>query len=213
MRLDKGDILVNISPTVGMVVLVAVCGSQLWADAPAKLALQGGRIITVAGADIPDGTLLIENGMITALGKDVEVPYDAMVVDVKGKVLFPGMIVAHSSNGLDRTNESLDVAPYLDVYDAIDPSSARFEEALRSGILALHVMQANNCVIGGLSRLVHPIGMTPDEMTIQPSIALKLSTSPKSGSDRMNQLASLREAFWTWISTWIPWQKAATNSS
>jgi hypothetical protein len=50
-------------------------------------------------------------------------------------------------------------------------------------------------VIGGLSRLVHPIGRTPDEMTIRPTIALKLSTSPKAGSDRMSQMATLREAF------------------
>jgi len=87
------------------------------------------------------------------------------------------------------------VAPYLDVYDAIDPSSLSFEDALRDGVLALHVIQGNNCVIGGLSRVVRPIGRTPDEMTIKPSIALKLSTSPKSGFDRMSQMAAIREAF------------------
>lgn len=165
------------------------------APPPAKLALKGGRIIPVGGAEIAEGTLLIEQGKITAVGKDVEIPYDAAVVDVSGKVLFPGMIEPHSWDGLDRPNESLPIAPYLDVYDAVDPSRLYFEDALRDGVLAVHVIQGNECVIGGLSRLVHPIGRSVDEMTIQPTIALKLSTSPKSGSDRMSQMAAMREAF------------------
>ncbi|UCG87663.1 MAG: amidohydrolase family protein [Gemmatimonadota bacterium] len=162
---------------------------------PAKVAFEGGRIIPVVGEEIAKGTLLIEHGKITAVGKKVEIPYDAMVIDVSGKVLFPGMISPHTWRGLDRPNENLPVAPYLDVYDAIDPSSLSFEDALRDGVLAVHVIQGNNCVIGGVSRVVRPIGRTPDEMTIKPSIALKLSTSPKTGSERMSQMAAMREAF------------------
>ncbi|MBM4091401.1 MAG: amidohydrolase family protein, partial [Planctomycetes bacterium] len=165
------------------------------ADPPAKVALQGARIIPIVGAEIPSGTLLMENGKITAIGAEVAVPYDAMVVDLSGKVLFPGMILAHSEQGLDVPNENLPVTPYLDVYDALDPSSTFFENSLRNGMLAIHVIQGNSCVIGGLSRVVHPIGLTPDEMTIRPGLALKLSTSPKSGFDRMTQMAALRETF------------------
>ncbi len=165
------------------------------ATPPTKVALQGGRIIPVVGQEIAQGTLLIENGKITAIGRKVKIPYDAMVVDVTGKVVFPGMIVPHTSGGLDRSNENLPVTPFLDVYDAIDPSSLFFEDALRDGSLAIHVIQGNSCVIGGLSRLVRPIGRTTDEMTIRPTIALKLSASPKSGYDRMLQMATMRETF------------------
>ncbi len=165
------------------------------AEPPAKIALQGGRIIPVAGPDIESGTVLIENGRITAVGPDVEVPYDAMVVDVSGKVLFPGYVSPHFFQGLDRSNESLPVTPYLDVYDAMDPSSRNFEEALRDGVLTIHLIQGNSCAIGAMSRLVHPIGRTPDEMTIRPGLALKLSTSPYSQLDRMSLMATLRETF------------------
>ncbi|OHB67233.1 MAG: hypothetical protein A2V70_00555 [Planctomycetes bacterium RBG_13_63_9] len=178
---------------IASVVGILAVGSR--AAPPAKIALQGGRIIPVVGSEIAQGTVLIENGKITAIGEKVEMPYDAMVVDVSGKVLFPGMISAHTWRGLDRANENLPVAAYLDVYDAIDPSSLYFEDALRKGMLAVQVIQGNSCVIGGLSRLVHPIGLTPDEMTIRPSVALKLSTSPRSGFDRMSQMAAMREAF------------------
>jgi imidazolonepropionase-like amidohydrolase len=175
------------------VVVFGLCAATGDAAAPAKLALKGARIIPVVGKEIAKGTLLVENGKIAAIGEDVEIPYDAMVVDVSGQVVFPGMISPHSSEGLDRANENLSVTPYLDVYDAIDPSSLFFEEALREGAVGVHVIQGNSCVIGALSRLVRPIGRTPDEMTIRPSVALKLSTSPK--TDRMTQMATLRETF------------------
>lgn len=176
-------------------ILIGLSASANGAPPPSKVALTGGKIVPVVGDVVEQGTLLIENGTITAIGSDVEIPYDAMEVDCTGKVLFPGMFDPHSWRGLDVTNENLPVAPYLDVYDAIDPSRLYFEDALRDGIASIHVSQGNNCVIGGLTRLVRPIGRTPDAMTVRPALALKISATPKSGFDRMIQLATLRDAF------------------
>lgn len=162
---------------------------------PAKIALQGARIIPVVGDDIAKGTVLIENGKITAIGEKVDIPYDAMVEDVSGKVLFPGMIDAHSPRGLDVPNENLPVTPYLDVYDALDPSRLYFEDALRDGISTIHTIVGHDCVIGGLSRAVRPIGLTPDEMNLHAPVAIKLSVAPKRGWDRMVQMATFRETF------------------
>ncbi|MCH7993129.1 MAG: hypothetical protein IIB57_01645, partial [Planctomycetes bacterium] len=162
---------------------------------PAKLALQGARIIPVVGDELASGTILIEHGKITAVGEEVDIPYDAMVVDVSGKVLFPGMVDAHSARALDRFNENLPVTPFLDVYDALDPSKVYFEDALRDGVTSVHVIVGNNCVIGGLSRVVNPIGLSPDEMTVAAPVAMKLSVAPKRGFDRMVQMATLRETF------------------
>lgn len=162
---------------------------------PAKVALTGATIIPISGPAIPNGIILIEYGKITAVGTDVTIPYDAMEVDLTGKVIMPGMIDPHSSDGLDVPNENLAVAPYLDVYDAIDPSRLFFEDSLRDGITSVHVIPANNCVIGGLSRVLKPIGMTPDDMTYATEVAMKMSTTPKGGFDRMRQLATLRDTF------------------
>jgi imidazolonepropionase-like amidohydrolase len=162
---------------------------------PAKVALTGGRIIPVVGEEIAKGTVLIENGRITAIGERVEIPYDAMEVDVSGKVLMPGFVHAHTWQGLDIPNESLPVTPFLDVYDAIDPSRAFFEDALRDGVSSVHIIPANDCVIGGVSRVVRPIGLSVDEMTVHAPVALKISIAPKRGFDRMLQMATLRETF------------------
>ncbi len=165
------------------------------AEPPARIALTGARIIPVVGEEIASGTVLIEYGRITAVGADVEIPYDATEYDLTGKVVFPGMIDPHSSAGLDVPNETLPVAPFLDVYDAIDPSRSFFENALRDGLTSVHVMQANDTVIGGVSRVVRPIGLSVDEMTVATDVGLKMSTTPRGGYGRMRQMAELREAF------------------
>lgn len=169
--------------------------SQDGQSPPAKVALTGGRIITVSGDEIDGGTILIEHGRIVAVGTDIDLPYDAMEVDVRGKVVMPGMIDPNSSQGLDRANENIAVAPFLNVYDAIDPSRLFFEDSLRDGVTSVHVMQGDQAVITGVSRVVRPIGLSINEMTVQPDLALKLITSPRRGADRMQQLAELREAF------------------
>ena len=162
---------------------------------PAKIALTGGKIIPVRGSVIEEGTVLIENGRITAVGSSVELPYDATEIDCTGKVLFPGMIDPFNWRGLDIPNEALAVSPYLDVYDALDPSRIFFEETLRNGITAVHISPSHNLVIGAVTRVVRPIGLTPEEMTLRTPVAIQLATTPRRGSDRMQQLADLRGAF------------------
>jgi len=158
--------------------------------------LEGGRVIPVVGPPLNKANVLIKNGKIAEIGPEVKAPFDAKVYDVSGKTLFPGMIDVHTNgSGVDRANETPPVTPFLNVYDAIDPSQLFYEDALRDGVLALHVIQGNNCAIGAMSRVVRPIGMTPNQMTIAADVALKMSITPKSGFDRMMQMATLREAF------------------
>ncbi|MFK7962266.1 MAG: amidohydrolase family protein [Phycisphaerales bacterium] len=177
------------------VVAASALATATLAAPPSTIALTGGRIIPVVGDPIPSGTVLVEDGRIIAVGTDVDIPFDATEYDVTGMVVFPGMIDPQSSGGLDVPNETLSVAPYLDVFDAIDPSRATFENYLRDGVTSVHVMQANNTVVGGISRVVRPIGLAVNEMTVATDIGIKLSTSPKSGYDRMRQMSELRETF------------------
>lgn len=176
-------------------VFVCLCVGTALAAPPSKIALKGGTVITVSGETLNNATILVDSGLITTVGVKVEVPYDHIVYDTTGKVVFPGMVVAHAPFGMDQPNENLPVTPYLDVYDSIDPSQRYFEEALRDGHAALHIIHGNNCVIGALSRVVRPIGLSPEEMTIDQGRFLKISATPKGGFDRMLQMATLRETF------------------
>ena len=113
-----------------------------------KYAVKAGKVITLTGDPIPDGVIVIEGGRITAVGTadEVKIPWDAEVLDVPDMVAFPGFVEAHSSNGMDRPNETIDMAPFLNIRDSIDPVGFYFEDSLRWGVTTINVQHGNQCV-------------------------------------------------------------------
>ncbi|MSR47824.1 MAG: hypothetical protein EXS13_12315 [Planctomycetes bacterium] len=159
-------------------------------------AIRGGTIVNPDGTRIDKGVVVIQGGKITAVGgPETAIPPDAVVHEADGKIVFPGMVLAHTQISLDVANENVPVAPFVNVYDAIEPNSAEFEDCLRGAIGTVHVIQGHNTVIGGLSRIVRPAGDMVDYMTVRPDYALKLSITPRGGFNRMTQMAELRAAF------------------
>lgn len=163
--------------------------------ADGKLAIKVGRIVTMHGPDIVNGAILIENGRITAIGADLKLPWDAVVIDQPKMVAFPGLVEAHSARGMDRPNENIDVAPFLTVRDSIDPVGFYFEDSLRWGITTINVQQGSDCVIGAQGLIVKPVGITIEDMLVKPDAGLKLSAAPKRGFSPATQQQALRGAF------------------
>ncbi|HEY6399932.1 MAG TPA: amidohydrolase family protein [Blastocatellia bacterium] len=63
-------------------------------------AIKGGTVVTVTGATIQKGTVIIRNGLIEAVGADIPIPGDARVIDATGMTVYPGLIDAYTSIGL-----------------------------------------------------------------------------------------------------------------
>ncbi|HXA18316.1 MAG TPA: amidohydrolase family protein [Thermoanaerobaculia bacterium] len=76
--------------------LVALPG---FADAPGVYAITGGTVHPVSGPEIPNGVVIIRDGLIEAVGSAVVIPLDAMIIDVKGAHVYPGLIDAQTSLG------------------------------------------------------------------------------------------------------------------
>jgi imidazolonepropionase-like amidohydrolase len=64
------------------------------------VAIRGGTIVTVSGATIAKGTVVIRGGLIVAVGADVPVPADARTIDATGMTVYPGLIDSYTSLGL-----------------------------------------------------------------------------------------------------------------
>ncbi|MHC4262622.1 MAG: amidohydrolase family protein [Planctomycetota bacterium] len=162
-----------------------------------KLVIEAGVIHLANGESIEDGVIVVDGGRITAVGAaaEVETPWDAPVMGGADFVAFPGFVEAHANRGMDRANENVDVAPFLDVRDSIDPINLYFEDCLRWGTTTVNVQQGNDTVVAARGRVVRPIGMTVEEMTVRPLHGIKLSASPKSGKGLATQAQSLRAAF------------------
>ncbi len=162
-----------------------------------KLVIEAGRILTQAGTEIENGVIVIENGRITAIGKadEIKKPWDAPVIGGPDRVAFPGFVEAHTSQGMDRPNENVEVAPFLDVRDSVDPVAFYFEDCLRYGITTINVQHGNDCVIGAQGMIVRPVGLTIEEMVVRPQYGLKLVAAARGGHSRATQMQTLRQTF------------------
>ncbi|HLW79596.1 MAG TPA: hypothetical protein VKU44_08360, partial [Terriglobia bacterium] len=185
------------------------------ARAQAAIAITGGRILTVTHGVIEDGTVVIENGKITAVGAGVQVPAGAQVIDARGKVVMPGMIDAGDELGLveipaeqitvDSTEYSDPVHPELRVLDAVNPRSEVLKVTRAAGITnALSEPAAGN-LIAGQSAVIQLDGETVEQMVVKTPAALHINLGEmsktlygakgKAPETRMGQMAILRQQF------------------
>ena len=166
----------------------AGCGVGIGQD----LLIRGGRVITLAGADLDKGSVLLRNGVVEKVGRTVRAE-GVPVLAAEGRVVMPGFVLAHSNEGMDRANEQMPVVPFVSVVDSLDPSQLVFEDALRNGHLNILVLPGPNTVIGGLGVVLHPFGLRVEDMTVVPAAGLKISLIPSSGN-RAAHWAQLRAA-------------------
>ena len=180
--------------TFVFILLIVFIASSIAYAAPVrkKLAVEAGRIITIAGKDIKNGVILIEDGTIKAVGTDVEIPWDAFVIEAKDQVVMPGFVMAHTSSGLDRENENMPEVPFISTFDSIDPISTFFEDSLRDGVVAMLVLPGNNTLLGGTGTIVKPYGRTVEAMLVKRYTGLKISLRPSRNTSRMGQMQRFR---------------------
>src|ERR1700724_663074 len=94
--------------------------------------IRGGTLLTVTHGRIENGSIYIHNGKIAAVGKTVQAPSNATVIDATGKWVMPGIIDAHSHIALDDdVNEATSpVTPQMMMRDAFDYNDKLIYRAL-----------------------------------------------------------------------------------
>lgn len=86
-----------------LIVVLLAAASVSYAQAPGPIALRGARIVTVSGPVLEKGTVLLRNGLIEAVGENIDIPKDAWVIDGQGVTVYPGLIDSLSTVGLPET--------------------------------------------------------------------------------------------------------------
>src|SRR5205814_9460148 len=98
------------------------------------LAITGGKVYPVSGPPIENGTVVITNGKITAVGANVPVPAGAQRIDATGKIVTPGFVnsstqlgvqeIAAVSNTQDASARGRDnIAAAFTVWEGLNPNS------------------------------------------------------------------------------------------
>ncbi len=81
-------------------VSVPTARAQAKGAEPPYFAIKGARIVTVSGGVIENGTVVVANGLIAAVGAEAKIPPEAWVIDGKGMTVYPGLIDAMTDVGL-----------------------------------------------------------------------------------------------------------------
>src|ERR1039458_8709930 len=82
-----------------LVTALFVCCALALAQSHPAVAIHNAKIVTVSGSVIDKGTVVVRNGLIEAVGENVAVPSDAMLVEGEGLTVYPGLIDALSTWG------------------------------------------------------------------------------------------------------------------
>lgn len=163
-----------------------------------KYAIRAGMIFTMAGPRIQNGIIVVNNGRIAAVGKNVPVPVGIPVIDAQDFVAMPGLISARSQIGISYTpnNQSstdeitMPVVPELEAKHAVDPQEPLFSASRRLGVTAVMITPGNRNVIGGRGLVVKTAGNVVDKMVVRDNAVMVfgLGTAAK----RINQMPSTR---------------------
>jgi imidazolonepropionase-like amidohydrolase len=141
--------------------LLVIHPSELPAQAPASkpsgvIVIQGGTILTVTKGTIENGSILIREGKIAEVGKNIKAPEGATVIDAKGMFVSPGIIDAHSHIAVDGgVNEgSVAVSSMVAIEDVLNPEDINIYRELAGGTTTSNVLHGSANPIGGLNAVI-----------------------------------------------------------
>jgi imidazolonepropionase-like amidohydrolase len=160
--------------------------------------IRGGTILTITHGKIENGSIYIHNGKIAAVGKTVNAPSSATVIDATGKWVMPGIIDSHSHIALDGdVNEATSpVTPHMMMKDAFDYDDKMIYRALAGGVTTSLLLHGSANMIGGQAVVIkHKYGLGRDEMLFPgapQSIKFASGENPKRVYGQRNQVPSTR---------------------
>lgn len=129
--------------------------------------------------------ILVENGKIKAIGKDLVVEKTEEVIDATGLEVYPGFVEAHCHIGIagrfgqgkndnsDHNEKNDAVSPHLRAIDAIDPFDENFERARNAGITTVCTGPGSLNAVGGTFIAMKTVGRCVDDMAIKNEVAMK----------------------------------------
>ena len=143
--------------------------------------IRNARIVTVSGADIENGTLVISNGRIAAVGANATAPAGAQEIDGRGLIVYPGMIdlatnmglaeVSSGAPGTMDTTELGDMNPNIAAIWAVNPHSVHIAVTRVAGVTNA-LSGPSGGIISGQAAFVNLFGSSPREMALVPEAAL-----------------------------------------
>lgn len=171
-------------------------------DAPGLSAIVNARVVTVSGATLENGTVVMEDGVITAVGAGVDVPAGARVIDGAGRTVYPGLIDALTTLGHGREpalgaarrgggrdgdrphawgpEDRPGTTTWLTAADDIDPGDERFERWREAGFTSVVSTRHEGLVPGQAAVLNLGSFERPRELVVASPVAMRVNLQDRS---------------------------------
>ncbi len=134
---------------ITLCILVAF-GYTAKAQEKGSVLIQNGTVMTITNGDLENTDVLIRDGKIQKVGKDLKAPRGVKTVDATGKYVMPGIIDAHSHlNGVDINEARNPVTAEVTMEESIDPNEVGIYHSLGGGVTTIHLLHGSANVIGG----------------------------------------------------------------
>jgi len=176
--------------------LLCLSAFTLAQSQPKTIAIRGGKLLTVSHGTIENGTIVISDGKIAAVGSaaSVRIPAGAEVIDAKGMTVYPGLIDSETHLGLteieaeDMTNDlveaSDEIMPQMHVYDAFHAESTLIPVTRYNGITNAIVAPSDRDTLPGQDSFIQLYGRTANDMLIGRDVAMPMNFT---GAQRRNE--------------------------
>jgi imidazolonepropionase-like amidohydrolase len=134
---------------LGAVFVAGALGAQQPAPTGPTL-IKNATILTVTKGTLENTDLLLQNGKIAQIGKNLSAPAGAQVIDATGKYVMPGIIDPHSHTAADAINEgSRSVTSMVRMTDVVDPTNINLYRQLAGGVTTINLLHGSANTIGG----------------------------------------------------------------
>ncbi|MDG2167508.1 MAG: amidohydrolase family protein [Opitutales bacterium] len=170
----------------------------------------GAKLYPISSDPIEQGVLLVSEGHIIAVGAadEVTIPDDAVITDVSGKVIMPGLVCTHSHIGqVSGADASGPIQPEVRAYDSINVRDSRIEKARAGGITTANIMPGSGHLLSGQTiylklrdgNSVDDLVIHNEDGSIAGGIKMANGTNPRKGAPfpgtRAKSAALVREQY------------------
>ena len=170
------------------------------------VAITGGKVYPISGPVIENGTVVITNGKISAVGANVPIPAGAQRIDATGKIVTPGFVNSSTQLGVQEisaVNDTRDmsargkdnIAAAFTVWEGLNPNSVMLAPARKEGITSFVVIPTGG-LIAGQAALIDVVPGTTTDMIIRAPVAMvaEIGDAQQAGvSSRGELIVKLRE--------------------
>jgi len=188
---------------------------------PRHFAIRNARIAPVSGPALERGTILVENGLIAAVGLAVEIPAAAWVIDGEGLTVYPGLIDSLTTLGVPTDDKNQDTAgggarraqgeairgpedrpattPWNKAANHLSLKDKRLKQWRQAGF-STAVTSPDKGLVAGQAALINLAAERPRQMVVRTPVALRLNLSPPGNfrtfpGSQMGVLAYLKQLF------------------